>query len=118
MNSDNLQAIARKYLSRLRYMANKHGLGVWVDTTIADNRNGRCKATENEVRMLSRLCNDSNVKRTDVPKILEKSYRYCVETGVFERLKTNISNRATYDKVSVLMLGRRLSKKTKKRRNE
>ena len=28
MNSDNLQAIAREYLSRLRYMANKHGLGV------------------------------------------------------------------------------------------
>ena len=113
MRNDNLQAIAREYLKRLRYMAQKHGLSGWVDETITENKAGRCEATEKEVRMLSRLCDDANIKRTDVPKYLGKSYRYCVENNLFERIRTNAFNRAIYDKVSTLLLAGKLNKRNK-----
>lgn len=111
MRDDNLQAIARDYLSRLRYMARKHGLDGWLTGVIRDNREKRCEATEKEVRMLAGLCDDMNVKRTDVPKILKRSYRYCVDQNIFERIRTNTVNRAIYDKVSVLLLSGKLNKR-------
>lgn len=113
MYDDNLQAIAREYLSRLRYMARKHGLDGWLMDVLRENRAKRCEATKNEVRMLSQLCDDANVKRTDVPKILGKSYRYCVDENIFDRIRTNTANRAIYDKVSVLLLSGKLNKKKK-----
>lgn len=111
--NDDLQAMAREYLSRLRYMARKHGLDGWLTALIRENREKRCEATEKEVRMLSRLCDDSNVKRVDVPRILGKSYRACVDDMDFERLRTNKKNRGIYDKVSVLLLALRLKRKRK-----
>ena len=111
--NDDLQAIARGYLSRLRHTANKHGLGTWLDGIIKANRKHECEATEREVRMLSRLCDDSNVKRTDVPKILGKSYRQCVDDDDFARIRTNKRNRAIYDKVSVLLLSFKNKRKRK-----
>lgn len=111
MNND-LQVIARQYLVRLRYMAAKHGLLPWLDEVIMGNKDGRCEATEKEVRMLSRLCDDDSVKRADVPKLLGKSYRRCVEDSDFEHLRT-IPRRGIYDKVHALLLAMKLKRKRK-----
>lgn len=97
-------------------MARKRGLIGWLDTTIADNRARRCEATEKEVRMLSRLCDDANIKRSEVPDILGKSYRRCVDDNDFERIRTNASNRAIYDKVSTMLLAGKLNKRNKRKK--
>ena len=113
---DGLQAMARRYLARLRYMARKHGLSSWLDATIADNRARRCEATEKEVRMLSRLCGDERVARTDVPRILGKSYRESVEDDDFSRVR-RVADRGTYDKVSVsLLAGKKKNKNNRKKK--
>lgn len=109
MNED-LQAIARDYLMRLRYMAKKHGLSPWINDVIRANKRNECEATEKEVRMLSRLCDDDSVKRTDIPKMLEKSYRQCVEDEDFEHIRT-VRRRGIYDKVSALLLAMKLKRK-------
>ena len=83
-----LQRLCREYLSRLRYMAEKHGLLPWVDETIKANRRHECEATKKEVEMLSRLCNDERVTRIDVPKILGKSYRKVSMTMTFPEYAT------------------------------
>ena len=111
---DALQAMARRYLARLRYMARKHGLLSWLDATIAENKANRCEATEKEVRMLSRLCGDERVSRTDVPRMLGKSYRDSVEDDDFSRLR-RVADRGTYDKVSVSLLAKK-KKNNKKRK--
>ena len=108
--NDDLQAIARNYLRRLRYMARKHGLGNWLDGVIRENRRGECEATENEVRMLSRLCDDDSIKRADIPQMLGKSYRQCVDDEDFEHLRT-VRRRGIYDKVSALLLAMKLKRK-------
>lgn len=110
---DGLQAMARGYLMRLRYMANKHGILRWLDDTIAENKAKRCEATEKEVRMLSRLCDDDGVRRADIPEMMGKSYRRCVDDGDFEKIRRR-NARGTYDKVSALLLA--LKEKKKKRK--
>lgn len=110
--NDDLQVIARQYLVRLRYMAAKHGLGVWLDNLVRANKRDECEATEKEVRMLSRLCDDDSVKRADVPKLLGKSYRRCVEDSDFEHIRT-IPRRGIYDKVHALLLAMELKRKHK-----
>lgn len=37
-----LQRLCRKYLKRLQYMADKHGLGFWVRDMIRENKRGEC----------------------------------------------------------------------------
>ena len=110
--NDDLQAIARRYLMRLRKTAARHGLLPWVDETITANKENRCAATKDEVRMLSRLCDDADVRRADIPEILGKSYRQCVEDEDFDSLKTT-RRHGIYDKVSVLLLAMKLKKKRK-----
>ena len=93
MRNETLQAMAREYLSRLRYMAKKRGLLFWLNSTIHANKTGSCEATEKEVRMLSRLCDDANM------------------------IRTNLDNRAIYDKVSTLLLAEKLNKRNKDKKN-
>ena len=102
MAKDVLQSLCREYLSRLRYVAEKHGLLPWVDETIKANRRHECEATKKEVEMLSRLCNDERVSRTDIPKILGKSYRQSNEDNDFERIK-KLKHQGIYYKVSALL---------------
>lgn len=109
MNND-LQVIARSYLVRLRKTAAKLGLLPWLDKTIADNKANRCAATKDEVHMLARLCDDDSLKRTDVPKLLGKSYRRCVEDEDFERIPT-VPRRGIYDKISALLLAMKTKRK-------
>ena len=98
--NETLQALCRDYLSRLRYMAKKHGID--VDGIIRANRRKECEATNKEVEMLSRCVNDERVSRTDIPKILGKSYRQANEDEDFEHIK-KLKHQGIYSKVSALL---------------
>ena len=98
--NETLQALCRDYLGKLRYMAKKHGID--VDSIIQMNLRGECSGTEEELELLSRACDDERVSRTDVPKILGKSYRQSNEDGDFERIK-KLKYQGIYSKVSALL---------------
>jgi hypothetical protein len=98
--NETLQALCRDYLGRLRYMGKKHGID--VDSIIKLNKRGECSATNKEVEMLARCVNDERVSRTDIPKILGKSYRQAYEDGDFERIK-KLKHQGIYSKVSALL---------------
>jgi hypothetical protein len=115
MRNETLQAMAREYLSRLRYMAKKHDLLSWLNSTIHANKDGSCEATEKEVQMLSRLCDDERVARTDVPMMLDKSYRQCFDDGDFDKIK-KFTRLGIYSKVSTLLYADKI--KNKKRNNK
>lgn len=99
--NETLQSLCRKYLGRLRYMANKHGID--VDTIIHENKSGRCAATQYEVEMLSRCCNDERLSRIDIPALFGKSYYECTETNLFDRIK-KLPHVGIYSKVSAMLL--------------
>lgn len=98
--NDTLQVLCRDYLGRLRYMGKKHGID--VDGLIAMNRRKECSATKHEVELLSRCVDDERVSRTDIPKILGKSYRQAYDDGDFERIK-KLKHQGIYSKVSALL---------------
>ena len=98
--NETLQALCRDYLGKLRYMAKKHGID--VDSIIRANKRKECEATNKEVEMLSMCVDDERVSRTDVPKILGKSYRQSNEDGDFERIK-KLKYQGIYSKVSALL---------------
>ena len=98
--NETLQALCRDYLGKLRYMAKKHGID--VDSIIRANKRKECEATNKEVEMLSRCVDDERVSRTDVPKILGKSYRQSNEDGDFESIK-KLKYQGIYSKVSALL---------------
>ena len=105
--NETLQALCRDYLSRLRYMAKKHGID--VDSIIRANRKGECSGTEHEVQMLSRMVDDERVSRTDIPKILGKSYRQANEDEDFEYIK-RLKHQGVYSKVSALLFAAKQKK--------
>lgn len=84
-------------------MAKKHGLDVFVRDTIMANSQGRCEATEKEVNMLARLCDDERISRADIPKLLGKSYRQSNDDNDFEKIK-KLRHVGIYSKVSALLL--------------
>lgn len=98
--NETLQALCRDYLSRLRYMAKKHGID--VDSIIRANRKGECSGTEHEVLMLSRMVDDERISRTDIPKLLGESYRKSESDGVFDKIK-KLRRVGIYSKVSALI---------------
>lgn len=98
--NETLQALCRDYLSRLRYMAKKHGID--VDSIIRANKRKECSGTEYECQMLARMCDDERVSRTDIPKVLGKSYRQSNEDGDFDRIK-KLKRVGIYSKLSVLL---------------
>ena len=100
--NDELQRITRHYLESLKSLASKFGLGKWVQDVIEENKRGECSATIDETQALARLCDDERVARQEVPKLLGKSYRHCVENEIFERLK-KLRHVGVYDKISVLL---------------
>lgn len=98
-----LQSLCRSYLSRLRSFASSYAaIGSFIDDTIAKNERGECKGTEEECRLLARCLNDERVSRVDIPKILGKSYRKCVEDEDFEKIGT-LARVGIYSKLSVLL---------------
>lgn len=100
--NEKLQTLCRDYLGRLRPIASKFGLDGFVDSTIKANVRKECVGTEREVEMLSRMVDDERVSRVDVAKILDKSYRYCNENGVFDKIK-KLSHTGIFSKVSALL---------------
>lgn len=98
--NETLQALCRDYLSRLRYMAKKHGID--VDSIIRANKRNECEATNKEVEMLARCVDDERISRTDIPKMLGESYRQSESKGVFGRIK-KLKRVGIYSKVSALV---------------
>lgn len=109
LRNESIQAMCRSYLSRMRHMATKHGLGTWLDGIISDNMRGVCVATEKEVSMLSRLCDDERISRLDVPKMLGKSYRQANDDGDFDKIK-KLRHVGIYSKVSALLFAAKQKK--------
>jgi hypothetical protein len=107
--NETLQALCRDYLSRLRYMAKKHGID--VDSIIRANKRNECEATQKEVEMLSRCVDDERIARNDIPKLLGESYRKTESAGVFDKIK-KLRHVGIYSKVSALIY------KNKKNENE
>lgn len=105
--NDTLQRICRRYMLRLMPIARKFGLGSFVYDMIRFNYRKSCVATEEEVELLSRACDDERLHRQDVPKLLGKSYRRAYEDGDFERIKT-LKRVGIYSKISAILLGEEL----------
>ena len=113
--NDALQTICRDYLERLRPLAEKFGLGGFIDETIRLNTQEKCSGTEEEVALLSRACDDERLSRVEVPAILGKSYRQSYESGDFDKLKT-LRRVGIYSKLYALLLKSEIDNKNK--RNE
>lgn len=103
--NETLQALCRDYLSRLRYMAKKHGID--VDSIIRANRRKECEATQKEVELLSRACDDERISRSDIPKLLGESYRKSESRGVFSKIK-KLKRVGIYSKIGAILLGNEL----------
>lgn len=107
--NETLQRLCRDYLGRLRYVASKHGLLPQLNNLIAMNKRRECVGTEREVQMLSRMVDDERVSRADIAPMLGKSYRQCVESDDFGRIK-RLKRVGLYSKVSALLYAHKHSK--------
>lgn len=96
---EELQHLCRYYLRKLRYIAKKHGLSDWLGNIIKDNKNKKCEATEKECEMLSRLCNDERITRSEIPDLLNKSYRQCFDDDDFNKIR-KLKRTGIYSKIS------------------
>jgi hypothetical protein len=83
-----------------------------VDGLIRLNRQKKCEATQREVELLSRAVDDERVSRTDVPKILGKSYRQCFDEEDFEQVR-KLKRVGIYSKVSTLLYADKIKNKKK-----
>ena len=97
-----LQRICREYLSKLKGMAKRHGLGDVLANLIEANRREECEAAEREVKALSRFCDDERLARSDIPNLLCKSYRQCCEYGDFDKIE-RLKRVGIYSKVNALL---------------
>jgi hypothetical protein len=77
-------------------------LGGWVDGIIAANTRNECSGTEEEVELLGRALDDERLHRHDVPNVLDKSYRQCVDDGDFDRIR-KLKRVGIYSKLSTLL---------------
>lgn len=98
---ETLQTLCREYLRRLRHLGSKHGID--VVGLIRANKRGECAATRKEVEMLARCVDDERLTRSDVPDVLGKSYRQCVDDGDFERIDKK-RRVGIYSKVGAILL--------------
>lgn len=103
------QSLFRSMLERTRGMAKAAGLGEWVERTLSENKSGRCAATDEQVDMLSRMLDEERIDRRDVPRELGLSYRFCVENGVFERLR-KLLHLGTYSRTDTAVMKNKLKK--------
>ena len=98
-----LQQLCRKYLKKLYRKARDIGLDKFVERTIAENENGRCTATVEQVNMLASMCEDNRVKREEIPNIVGKSYRFCLTGNLFKRIR-KFKDKGIYSKVDAIIL--------------
>lgn len=104
MDDKDLQRLCRSYLRRFRHLAAKHGIGGWLEEVIRENERGECAATRHEVEVLSRMADDERISRSEIPRLLGKSYRQCVDDGDFDRIG-KLKRVGIYSKVSALLFG-------------
>lgn len=102
LRNNKLQELCRGYLAKMRYMATKHGLLAWLDNMIDANKRKECVATEKEVLMLSRLCDDERLHRADIPRLLGKSYRESFANDDFDKVK-RLRYVGIYSKVDAIL---------------
>ena len=98
--NETLQAMCRDYLFKLRRIGKRHGID--VDSIILANKRKECSGTEYECQMLARMCDDERVSRTDIPKILGKTYREANDDGDFDSIK-RLKHVGIFSKVSALL---------------
>lgn len=98
-----IQALCREYLGKVRHIAARYGLATFVDDTIELNKQEKCKATEEECTLLAKIVDEERISRTDVPKILGKSYRECNEDGTFDKI-TKFKRVGIYSRISTLLM--------------
>ena len=107
--NDKLQSLFREFAGRVRHIAEKHGLGKWLDNLLQANRNNECSATEEEVEMMARLVDDDRITRLEIPPLLDKSYRMAFEDEDFEKIK-KLKRQGIYSKVNALLYAFKLKK--------
>ena len=112
-----LQDLCVQYLQRLRGVAERYGLGKWVDNTIQDNLNNKCKGTQEECELLARACEDDRLEVRDVPKTFGLSYRAAFEGNLFARIR-RIPKSGTYSKVDALVKHEKVGKDIDKLKEE
>ena len=110
--NEKLQELCRKYLLMLRPIAEKFGLGDWIDDTIKANLNNKCNGTEEQVEMLARCVDDERIKRHDVPKLCNMSYRQFDSNEYFNNIK-KLKHVGIYSKVSALLFADKIKKEQK-----
>ena len=91
-NDEALQKLVRGYLKKLEYLASKHGLSLFD-----------CKATRHEADMLARMVDDDRLFREEIPSILGKSYRQCVDNDLFDSIG-RLKSKGSYSKIDVMIL--------------
>lgn len=101
--NETLQALCREYLGKVRHIAARYGLAAFVDDTIELNRQEKCKATEEECTLLAKIVDEERITRTDVPKILGKSYRECNDDNTFDKI-TKFKRVGIYSRISTLLM--------------
>lgn len=100
--NETLQRLCREYLVMLRQTAHKYGFRIAIDSLIASNERGECTATAEDVEMLSRCVNDERMTRSEIPMLLNRSYRYCIDNAIFEKLKT-LPRVGVYSRVDAML---------------
>ena len=100
---ETLQKLVRGYLKKLEYLASKHGLSIFVKSTIKANKRGDCKATRHEADMLARMVAADRLIRAEIPRILGKSYRQCVDNDLFDSIG-RLKSKGSYSKIDVMIL--------------
>ena len=73
-----------------------------MDELIAKNMRHECSGTEEEVELLGRAVDDERLSRKEVPEVLGKSYRQCIDDGDFERIR-KLRRVGIYSKLSALL---------------
>lgn len=97
-----MQKLARTYLGKLKFRADKFGLGGWVRDIIKANKRKECAATKSECLILARMVNEERIARKDIPLLFGISYRKAEESDLFARVE-KLGASGTYSRVSAII---------------
>jgi hypothetical protein len=62
--------------------------------------------------MLERIVDDERIERKDIPSIVGKSYRQCVDENVFDKIDT-LKRQGIYSRLSALLFKEKEVKRNK-----
>ena len=113
--NEKLRKICRRYLKKLRKVADKRGLQDWITNAIELTKDEKCKPTESEVMLLSRAVDDERLARVEVPPILGKGYQDCFNDDDFDKIK-KLKRVGIYSKVDTLLYAESLKNKIKSKK--